>query len=143
MPSKGPYVPAGYAANHSRLSRQRGRAAEKRCAEGCGRQASQWAQIHGTDGTDPFEHYKPLCRPCHANYDKAERCPHGHLITPENRIKNGFKDGVQMYRCRPCNDVKNVSGARASVQQYLLDGARGVETAKRLFYNQKERNEHG
>src|SRR5216110_1355081 len=42
---------------------------------GTGRQAQEWAQVHGTDGEDPWADYLPLCKSCHRFYD----------MTPEAR----------------------------------------------------------
>lgn len=53
---------------HERVRRARGKASEYGCVDDCGRQAEDWSQIHGTDGTDP-EHYEPRCRTCHVAYD--------------------------------------------------------------------------
>ena len=60
---------ATYLGRHYRVYRKRGKASEYPCAD-CGDPARDWAQIHGTDGTDP-EHYQPLCRKCH--YWKYDR----------------------------------------------------------------------
>ncbi len=63
-------TPKGYSNNHHRTYRERGKAREYLCAQNCGRQATQWAQTHGTDGTSSGD-YRPLCRSCHAKYDGA------------------------------------------------------------------------
>jgi len=52
---------------------ERGRASERscwRCLENdVVTPASDWAQVHGTDGLDVLADYMPLCRRCHNNYD--------------------------------------------------------------------------
>lgn len=71
-------VDAGYRAAHSRVSRDRGRAATHQCID-CGVQAQHWSYRHD----DPDEmtsprgqsyslsptHYDPRCSPCHAVFD--------------------------------------------------------------------------
>ena len=59
-----------YHTNHQRVYRTRGKARNYPCARECGRQSTQWAQVHGTDGSNPDE-YTPMCRSCHAKYDGA------------------------------------------------------------------------
>lgn len=63
-------LPAGYTAKHARVGRARGKASEYSCADGCGNQAQDWSQTHGTTGDEP-EHYEPRCRKCHKTYDIA------------------------------------------------------------------------
>lgn len=50
-----------------------------------------WAQVHGTDGTDPHDHYNPLCVSCHFAYDgnqaKAAAASVGREWTPEQRAQ--------------------------------------------------------
>ena len=57
-----------YARLHAKLRRERGVARDLLCSE-CEGQASEWAQIHDTDGTDLNKHYKPMCKKCHHAYD--------------------------------------------------------------------------
>lgn len=63
-------LPPGYGANHKRVYRKRGRADANTCVS-CDKQARDWAQLHDTDGTDPVEHYVPMCRSCHFKYDEV------------------------------------------------------------------------
>ncbi|MFI2373047.1 hypothetical protein [Streptomyces sp. NPDC018833] len=72
-----------YTSAHQRVKAEHGPASDWRCACGCGRQAEEWAYL-GTDpepkvsthadsegslySTDP-EHYAPLAKPCHRNFD--------------------------------------------------------------------------
>lgn len=64
---------AGKTARHRRVSVRRGKASTHPCARcseyGVGRQAREWAQIHETDGNDPWADFVPLCRRCHFRYD--------------------------------------------------------------------------
>lgn len=57
-----------YGAKHLRVRKLRGNATGHPCAN-CGEQAKDWAQTHDTDGTDPYGHYRPMCRVCHNSYD--------------------------------------------------------------------------
>jgi len=74
----------GYRGRHLRVQRARGSANEHACVDGCGRQAEEWAQIHGTDGADP-EHYVPRCVKCHRAYDGTHAKPgeqnHNAILT--------------------------------------------------------------
>lgn len=75
-----------YHVNHQMVRKERGPAWQQTC-EDCGASADQWAQIHGSAGDSP-DHYKPLCRRCHAIYDDfAARLPdnRGSKRTPESR----------------------------------------------------------
>lgn len=56
-----------YRTRHDWVRKARGPAADQVCAD-CGKQAREWSQIHGTDGTAP-EDYEPRCSLCHATYD--------------------------------------------------------------------------
>jgi hypothetical protein len=58
----------GYQARHARVWETRGKAADQQCCE-CGSGAKHWAQIHDTDGLDPYEHYQAMCVSCHFTYD--------------------------------------------------------------------------
>lgn len=60
----------GYYGLHRRVRTARGPAKNYECIE-CGHQAQHWATIHGTDGTDPLEHYLPMCARCHFAYDQV------------------------------------------------------------------------
>lgn len=76
----------GYGAAHSRVGRVKGKAASYACVA-CAGPAEQWAYDHAdpnarrapTDAllgagmlysADP-DHYQPMCRPCHAAFDRA------------------------------------------------------------------------
>lgn len=71
-----------YRANHRRLHKERGRAAEHQCVR-CPAQAQEWAQVHGEDGSDPWADFVSMCRRCHVNYDRAG-LP-GHPMSAESR----------------------------------------------------------
>lgn len=63
----------------------------------------------------------------------------------EDRIHRTSRiHNVTIYYLRALGSIDEeiswIAAARANIQSYLLDGSRGVETAKRLFYSQKERN---
>lgn len=57
-----------YENRHKAVYRARGSASEQTCVS-CGGAAKDWAQIHGTDGLDPVNHYQPMCLQCHRGYD--------------------------------------------------------------------------
>ncbi len=75
----------GYLIAHYRVSDTRGRAAERLCVH-CGDPAADWAYDHQDPGelvgrhgdcllaysADP-DYYIPLCRPCHAKFDREWR----------------------------------------------------------------------
>jgi len=61
-----------YTARHQRLHWHRGKASAHSCYR-CSNRAEEWAQIHTEDGEDPWSDYVPLCKACHANYDKVAR----------------------------------------------------------------------
>ena len=58
---------AAYAARHHRVYRERGSAGDHACAD-CGQPADEWAQVHGTTGTEAGD-YEPRCVKCHRAYD--------------------------------------------------------------------------
>jgi hypothetical protein len=70
-----------YRRNHRAVRKARGPAHGYGCCR-CARQANNWAQVHGTDGTDPQEHYMPMCIWCHAAYDHEPgyRNPHRNWV---------------------------------------------------------------
>jgi hypothetical protein len=55
---------------HSRVARERGKAKLYPCYDECGRQANDWATIHGRNGLS-IDDYIPLCRSCHVRYDRS------------------------------------------------------------------------
>jgi hypothetical protein len=63
------YSNPSYRRNHHRVRTARGKASLHTCFHACGSDARDWAQLHGSDGTDPQKHFVPLCRPCHISYD--------------------------------------------------------------------------
>lgn len=81
-----------YHRNHIRVQAARGAASQERCVR-CTDSAEQWAQVHGTDGTDPHQHYQPMCRRCHDDYDrevkgaKISAAKMGHTFSEEAREK--------------------------------------------------------
>lgn len=87
----------GYMNLHRRVRRLRGKAAEHacvRCAEnGTEKRAYHWAQIHGTDGKDPWADYMPLCVSCHRRYDDSDerRQALSRSWTPERKAELGAR----------------------------------------------------
>lgn len=55
---------------HARLRQARGSATAHQCVGECGRQARQWAWLHGEDPCD-FRNYVPMCYSCHQRYDRS------------------------------------------------------------------------
>lgn len=108
MPKQGEYDPNAKAtARHERILRLRGKASYYDCIARCGRQAQEWAQIHGTDGHSPLTHYQPMCCSCHQIYDdhwnqetrdKVSRKMKEIRADPENRkryLGNKFASGTR------------------------------------------------
>lgn len=78
-----------YRGRHFRVARKRGPASQFPCVNGCGREAQDWSQIHGTTGEDPA-HYEPRCRSCHVKYDKenpARGEAHGSAKLTEAKVR--------------------------------------------------------
>ncbi|MEV5886934.1 hypothetical protein AB0L74_30395 [Streptomyces sp. NPDC052020] len=68
-----------YIGAHNRVTREHGKAAEWKCACGCGRQANDWAYL-GTDAAAKVDetgrlysvspdHYAPLAKTCHRGFN--------------------------------------------------------------------------
>lgn len=57
-----------YENRHKDVYRAKGPASAQPCVT-CAEPAKDWAQISGTDGTDPEGHYQPMCLKCHRAYD--------------------------------------------------------------------------
>ena len=55
---------------HKAVRKSRGLACSKSC-DSCGKNADQWAWIHGQDPWDTTS-YKPLCGSCHVKYDMTD-----------------------------------------------------------------------
>ena len=55
-----------------RVRSKYGNAKDYNCAFCYGRQARDWAWLHGTD-REEVTSYVPLCKPCHNSYDRASR----------------------------------------------------------------------
>ena len=58
----------GYRALHYRVVKARGKASTHLCEGGCGKAAHDWSTIFPYDGSS-VNHYQPLCRHCHMEYD--------------------------------------------------------------------------
>jgi hypothetical protein len=56
-----------YFTKHGRVKKARGSASQFLCR--CGRQAEDWATVHGTEGLDVWRDYQPMCTRCHMHYD--------------------------------------------------------------------------
>ena len=77
-----------YITRHWRVGQARGSASDQSCV-GCGEQAAEWSQIHGTTGNEP-EHYEPRCKQCHEAYDLALKPrgeKHGNAVFTEDQIR--------------------------------------------------------
>jgi hypothetical protein len=76
---------------HTRLRQARGSARVHLCVGECGRQARQWAWLHGEDPCD-FRNYVPMCCSCHQRYDRSPDPgiqPWGIGPTPRRRRRAG------------------------------------------------------
>lgn len=78
----------GYYGAHDRVRKQRGPAKSHLCTE-CGKQARDWAQIHGTTGLET-DHYRPMCHKCHFRYDEVAKRAMAST-TPEKRRAGRYK----------------------------------------------------
>lgn len=96
-----------YSIRHRHVRLARGKASAHdcvRCSENnIGKQAREWAQIHGTDGLDPWADYIPLCVPCHAVYDNKSD-------TMARAIKKAWSEGKYDNRlnARPDVAIRNI-----------------------------------
>lgn len=63
---KEPKKPKPYVKRHNKVYNARGSATQFKCV-GCGGQAKDWSQKHGTST------YQPRCRTCHRRYDLRRR----------------------------------------------------------------------
>lgn len=82
---------------HRRVRRLRGKAAGHACVKHAEMEvtkpARDWAQIHGTDGKDPWADYVPLCKSCHVRYDQTAetRVKLSRAMTPERRAASSVR----------------------------------------------------
>ena len=64
-----------YTRNHSKVWSRLDKASYHGCRHCATRgeytPAAEWAQIHGTDGSNPLTDYMPLCKACHVLYDNG------------------------------------------------------------------------
>jgi hypothetical protein len=107
-----------YNAVHRRLRKYRGKATEHLC--GCGAQAQAWAYVGVRDGDRPYstnlDDYKPMCWPCHVEYDRNQlgrwtHCIHGHEFTSENT----YIGSRGQRGCRRCKREKDAAYYRQRV----------------------------
>jgi hypothetical protein len=76
---------------HYHVRHKRGSASEYDCIM-CEGPAKDWAWTHGTDGTDPLNHFRPMCRQCHWWYDEKA---HRVIYTSEHARKIKHKNQHQ------------------------------------------------
>jgi hypothetical protein len=78
----------GRSARHTRVVRRRGSARTHECVHctehGRHTRGRDWAQVHGTDGQDPWADYVALCRPCHRAYDRIGERQRGIVRNPHH-----------------------------------------------------------
>jgi hypothetical protein len=63
---------------------------------GAGERARDWAQVHGTDGTDVWADYVPMCRKHHIAYDgSGHRMEHTEGARAKMRVsqKTAYEEG--------------------------------------------------
>lgn len=84
-----------------RVRNKYGKASDYNCTFCQGRQARDWAWIHGTD-REAVTSYIPLCKPCHNDYDKGTRIAGirkaAHKISAAQKATWARKKEVQ--KCR-------------------------------------------
>jgi hypothetical protein len=72
------------ARQHRAVQRKYGKAADYNCTFCFGRQAAEWAWLHGQDADNP-ESYVPLCHSCHTDYDHKTKSA---LASAHNRNRD-------------------------------------------------------
>ena len=72
-----------YKGMHRRLERERGKAADFGCINGCLEASGfEWAHTHGTDPHNVMN-YRPMCLGCHRRYDCGGAKQYGAKLTWE------------------------------------------------------------
>lgn len=128
-----------YSTRHWRVRESRGPAKLLKCVHcaenGTGKQASDWACLHGRDGEDPVD-YVPLCRRCHIAYDKSgHRVPHTEetkaLLGEKNRGYRHTPEAVEKIRTTSTGRRHTPeSRAKMSEQKKTAAAARGPMPAE-------------
>lgn len=100
-----------YSRLHYELKRDRGLASQHPCAEGCGRQAADWANVSGE--YLGIEDFRPLCRPCHVSQDarRAHDAREDHVWE---------ESPLARYRQR-CATCRRRSSARRHAERMATD----------------------
>jgi hypothetical protein len=95
-----------YMANHRRVHKERGRAADQRCvvSDAGFHLAKEWAYIHDTDPTDPAN-YQPMCHVHHQVYDARWNA--------EERAK--VAESVAKYHADMTEEERAARGARITL----------------------------
>lgn len=127
----------GYMNLHRRVRQLRGKAAEHACAKHAElrviKPARDWAQIHRTDGKDPWADYVPLCTSCHRRYDftPETRVALSRAMTPERRAASSvrMKQLLAEGRAGPRSWSKNKVAELASA----LSGQAGQQARRRRY----------
>jgi hypothetical protein len=111
-----------YQALHRRIRRRRGNASQYTCTD-CPAQATDWSQVHGTDGLDLDADYAPRCRSCHIRYDADARLNESSrqrwaagvaaYWTPARRAERGKQAAAQMTPERRKSHSKRISQLHA------------------------------
>lgn len=100
-----------YGTVHIYLKQYRGDPTRMECTGDCGGQADEWAydhederetlSPHGKPYSQNFDHYRPMCRPCHRRFDAGmDQCRNGHPWTEETTY---VYRGQRM--CRECRRI--------------------------------------
>jgi hypothetical protein len=118
-----------YVARHKRLHKVRGSARDHQCGH-CDRQASEWAQIHGTAGTDPAN-YIALCTLCHMRYD-------GHVRNLSVPPQPGERNPAAKLTWAKVREIRALHGA-ASAASIAREYGVSDRTISRIWANQSWR----
>lgn len=111
-----------YSMQHKLIRAARGKARDQVCIH-CGGQAAQWSKIRGTDGTDVWAHYRPMCRSCHMQYDLG-----GRTNSPEATQKQ-----VATRKARGSYPgFEHTQESRAKISKALRGRIVSEETSKRI-----------
>jgi hypothetical protein len=117
-----------YDGAHIRVRKARGSADHcEHCGSSDPARQYDWASISG-NYTDIMD-YKPLCRMCHAQFDREERyqrrshCKRGHALTDDNvRLnKRGYRRCLKCYRDGALKWKRDNAEHRAAYRKAYLE----------------------
>lgn len=132
----------GYRLAHQRIRSSKGSASRHACANGCGRQARQWAYSapRGSEDRMPFstdpDDYVPLCIRCHKGMDigRIDRVRHAESKPPPG----WWTEAIDLYeQGLGCNRISGLVGREPSTVWKALVRS-GVQMRPRPGRNPRE-----